>query len=61
MALFYGKSVADQPRAIQSVMNHMYEGRLAQAEEICRAFLVKNKHHVEGMLAGAIGLSSWRK
>lgn len=49
MALFYGKSVADQPRAIQSVMNHMYEGRLAQAEEICRAFLVKNKHHVEGM------------
>jgi tetratricopeptide (TPR) repeat protein len=49
MALFYGKSVADQPRAIQSVMNHMYEGRLAQAEEICRAFLVKNQHHVEGM------------
>ena len=30
-------------------MNHMYEGRLSRAEELCRAFLSNHKHHVEGM------------
>ena len=49
MALANGKSVAAQPKALQAAMNHMYEGRLAQAEEMCRAFLSKHKHHVEGM------------
>ena len=49
MALANGKSVAAQPKALQAAMNHMYEGRLAQAEEICRVFLSKHKHHVEGM------------
>ena len=49
MALANGKSVAAQPKALQAAMNHMYEGRLAQAEEMCRAFLNKHKHHVEGM------------
>ena len=49
MALANGKSVAAQPPALQAAMNHMHEGRLAQAEEMCRAFLAKHKHHVEGM------------
>jgi tetratricopeptide (TPR) repeat protein len=49
MALANGKSVAAQPKALQAAMNHMYEGRLVQAEEMCRAFLNKHRHHVEGM------------
>lgn len=48
-ALANGKSVAAQPKALQAAMNHLYEGRLAQAEEMCRVFLNKHKHHVEGM------------
>jgi tetratricopeptide (TPR) repeat protein len=48
-ALASGKSVAAQPQALQAAMNHMYEGRLGRAEEMCRAFLAKQKHHVEGM------------
>mgnify|MGYP001062695547 CR=1 FL=1 len=48
-ALANGKSVAAQPQAIQAAMNHMHEGRLTRAEELCRGFLVNNKHHVEGM------------
>ena len=49
MALANGKSVAVQPKALQAAMNHMYEGRLAQAEKMCRTFLSEHKHHVEGM------------
>ncbi len=48
-ALANGKSVAAQPKALQAAMNHLYEGRLAQAEEMCRVFLNKHRHHVEGM------------
>jgi tetratricopeptide (TPR) repeat protein len=48
-ALASGKSVAAQPQALQAAMNHMYEGRLGRAEELCRAFLAQQKHHVEGM------------
>jgi tetratricopeptide (TPR) repeat protein len=48
-ALANGKSVAVQPEALQAAMNHMYEGRLSRAEDLCRAFLATHKHHVEGM------------
>ncbi|MDB2668718.1 sulfotransferase [Alphaproteobacteria bacterium] len=48
-ALANGKSVAVQPEALQAAMNHMYEGRLSRAEELCRGFLSTHKHHVEGM------------
>ena len=37
------------PKALLAVSNHLYEGRLLKAEELCRAFLKKNPTHVEGM------------
>lgn len=41
--------LSKQPREILAVMNHLYEGRLAKAEHLCRAFLKVNPTHVEGM------------
>lgn len=37
------------PRSLLAVTNHLYEGRVLQAEKIARTFLLKNPHHVEGM------------
>lgn len=37
------------PRDLLSVTNHLYEGRVLQAEQIARNFLLKNPRHVEGM------------
>ena len=37
------------PRELLSVTNHLYEGRIAQAEKLCRAFLQVNPTFVEGM------------
>ncbi len=37
------------PREILAAMNHIHEGRLFKAEEICRAFLQQNPKHVDAM------------
>ncbi|MEO0882003.1 MAG: sulfotransferase [Pseudomonadota bacterium] len=37
------------PRHLLAVTNHLSEGRLLKAEDLCRAFLQKNPHHVEAM------------
>ncbi|NNC59893.1 MAG: tetratricopeptide repeat protein [Erythrobacter sp.] len=45
------------PRELLAVANHLHEGRLLRAEEICRAFLKKNPRNVEGMrLLAQIGI-----
>ena len=45
------------PRELQSVASFIQEGRLAKAETLCRAFLQRHGHHVEGMrLLAEIGL-----
>lgn len=45
------------PRELTAVTNHLYEGRILQAEKIARAFMVKNPRHVEGMrLLADIGM-----
>ncbi|MCC5995598.1 MAG: sulfotransferase [Oceanicaulis sp.] len=45
------------PKALQAVTHHLYEGRLARAEDMCRAFLKANPRHVEAMrLLAAIGV-----
>ncbi|MHA6334023.1 tetratricopeptide repeat-containing sulfotransferase family protein [Qipengyuania sp. CAU 1752] len=45
------------PRELLAVANHLHEGRLLRAEEICRAFLQKNPRNVEGMrLLAQIGI-----
>jgi tetratricopeptide (TPR) repeat protein len=38
------------PKELLAVSNHLYEGRLQKAEDICRAFLQKNPQHVDAML-----------
>ncbi len=53
--------LAALPRELVAVTNHLAEGRLLRAEEICRHFLRTNPHpapgHVEGMrLLSKIGL-----
>ena len=45
------------PRELVAVTNHLHEGRLLRAEEICRHFLRRNPRNVEGMrLLAKIGL-----
>ncbi len=45
------------PRELLAVTNHLHEGRLARAEEICRHFLRSNQRNVEGMrLLAKIGI-----
>ena len=45
------------PRELLAVTNHLHEGRLLRAEEICRAFLRQNPRNVEGMrLLAQIGV-----
>ncbi|MFU7528068.1 tetratricopeptide repeat-containing sulfotransferase family protein [Qipengyuania sp. ASV99] len=53
--------LAALPQELIAVTNHLAEGRLARAEEICRHFLRRNpardKHHVEAMrLLAKIGI-----
>ncbi len=45
------------PRELLAVTNHMHEGRLARAEEICRHYMQRNPRNVEGMrLLAKIGI-----
>ncbi|WP_284126164.1 tetratricopeptide repeat-containing sulfotransferase family protein [Parerythrobacter aestuarii] len=45
------------PTALLAVTNHLHEGRLLKAEEICRAYLRQNPRNVEGMrLLAQIGI-----
>ncbi|MEL6955841.1 MAG: sulfotransferase [Pseudomonadota bacterium] len=37
------------PKALLAVTNHIHEGRVLKAEELARAFLKKQPHHVEAM------------
>jgi len=41
--------VQSLPRILLAVTNHLYEGRILKAEEMVRAFLQKQPHHIEGM------------
>jgi len=51
------KRIADLPRELVAVTNHLSEGRLARAEEICRHYLRANPRDVEGMrLLAKIGI-----
>ena len=45
------------PPELQSVVSLIHERRIAKAENLCRAFLQKNGHHIEGMrLLAEIGV-----
>ncbi len=49
--------LAKLPRELLAVTNHLAEGRLMRAEEICRHFLRRNPKNVEGMrLLAKIGI-----
>ena len=37
------------PPPVRAAMNHIHEGRLIKAEELCRAFLQHNPRHVDAM------------
>ncbi|MBV1916651.1 MAG: sulfotransferase [Sphingomonadaceae bacterium] len=51
------KRLADLPRELIAVTNHLHESRLLRAEEICRHFLRANPKHVEAMrLLAEIGM-----
>ncbi len=41
--------LAKLPKPLIAVMNHVAEGRILKAEDLCRAFLQKNPTHTEGM------------
>lgn len=45
------------PAELQSVVSLIHEHRIAKAENLCRAFLQKQRHHIEGMrLLAEIGV-----
>jgi len=49
--------IAALPRELLAVLNHLSEGRLLRAEEICRHYLRQNQRDVEGMrLLAQIGI-----
>ncbi len=49
--------LANLPRELVAVTNHLAEGRLVRAEEICRLYLRQNPRDVEGMrLLAKIGI-----
>jgi len=49
--------LAKLPRELVAVTNHLAEGRLVRAEEICRHYLRQNPRHIEGMrLLARIGI-----
>ncbi len=41
--------LAELPRILLAVLNHIHEGRILKAEELCRHFLRENPRDVEGM------------
>ena len=41
--------LAGLPRMLLAVLNHIHEGRILKAEELCRHFLRENPHNVEAM------------
>ena len=43
------RRLAELPRILVSVLNHVHEGRILKAEELCRHFLRENSRDVEGM------------
>ncbi len=48
--------VIKMPKPLLAAMDHISQGRLADAEDLCRDFLSKTPHHVEAMrLLAAIG------
>lgn len=56
-ALAQRQRLAAMPRELLAVTNHLAEGRLLRAEEICRHYLRQNPRDVEGMrLLAKIGL-----
>jgi tetratricopeptide (TPR) repeat protein len=48
-AAFQADWIESQPREVVAAMNHLHEGRLHKAEQLCRAFLQANPRNVEGM------------
>ncbi|WP_338446875.1 sulfotransferase [Pelagerythrobacter marensis] len=48
-ALAQADRIAALPRELIAVANHLYEGRLARAEEICRHYLRRHPRDVEAM------------
>ena len=49
--------LAALPRELLAVTNHLHEGRVLRAEELCRHFLKSNPRHVEAMrLLAQIGM-----
>lgn len=48
-ALGQARRIADLPRELVAVTNHLHEGRLSKAEEICRHFLRRHPRDVEAM------------
>ncbi|MEJ2410352.1 MAG: sulfotransferase [Novosphingobium sp.] len=48
-ALAQAERLAALPPLLLAATNHMHEGRILKAEEMCRYFLQKNPHHIEGM------------
>lgn len=61
LATFQQQRLARLPRELVAVTNHLAEGRLLRAEEICRHYLrthpARDAHHVEGMrLLARIGI-----
>ncbi|OBV12401.1 tetratricopeptide repeat-containing sulfotransferase family protein [Erythrobacter dokdonensis] len=60
-AAFQYQRLANLPRELVAVTNHLAEGRLLRAEEICRHYLrthpARDAHHIEGMrLLAKIGI-----
>jgi len=52
-----GARVDALPQALQAVTHHLYEGRLARAEDLCRAYVKQHPRDVEAMrLLAAIGV-----
>jgi tetratricopeptide (TPR) repeat protein len=51
------KRLTELPRELVTVSSQLHEGRIYQAEKICRHFLQKHPHHPEAMrLLAAIGM-----
>lgn len=48
-ARLYYERLASLPRELVSVTSMLHEGKLYKAERLCRAYLRKHGHHVEGM------------
>ncbi len=56
-AMQQSQRLRDLPRELLAVTNHLHEGRVLHAEQICRAFLLKEPRNVEGMrLLAQIGI-----